>query len=254
MPSATRRLVLGSSSTVALLVAAALAWWLTVDQTAGMPASPGTMGRGLAGFVAVWTVMMAAMMLPSVTPVTALYLRRLAATSNGLVRGGRTTALVLGYLLVWAAIGVPAYALALGGAELADSAPAAAPWVGAGALVLAGLYQATPLKDVCLSHCRSPVTFLLHFGQFSGRLKDARVGAYHGGFCVGCCWGLMLVLVAAGVMNLVWMVGIAGIVVVEKLWTNGKRFSLVVGVALVGIAFFVPAHPGLLPGLHTSAM
>jgi hypothetical protein len=116
--------------------------------------------------------------------------------------------------------------------------------------VAAGLYQLSPLKDRCLSHCRSPLGFLIHFGGYSGRLCDLRVGLYHGGYCVGCCWGLMVVLVAVGVMNVGWMAGSQPRSFMEKVWRYGKGFRIAFGVALIAFAYFVPSHPGLLPGLH----
>jgi len=210
---------------------------------------PGTMGRGLGGFVAFWVLMMAAMMLPSVAPVGALYLRTIERASDGAVRLARSATLLAGYLGVWAVFGLAAYGAAFGGGELAQEAPGTARWVAGAVLLGAGLYQLTPLKDRCLAHCRSPLGFLLHFGGYRGRLRDLRVGAYHGGYCVGCCWGLMAVLVAVGVMNVAWMAGLAAVIFLEKTWRHGKRLGLVFGVALVLYACFVPFYPQLAPGL-----
>jgi predicted metal-binding membrane protein len=246
--------VLRGTSTRVLLLGALVAWAVTISSTSGMAAEPGTMGRGLGGFLVLWALMMSAMMLPSVSPFTALYLRGLRSETRTAVRGLRTGELVAGYLAAWTAYGIVAYALALVGGDLAEESPDTAPWVAAGALVVAGVYQLTPVKDFCLAHCRSPIGFLLHFGAMKGRLKDLRVGFYHGGFCVGCCWGLMLVLIVVGVMNLAWMVAIAAAVLVEKTWAHGKAFSFAVGVGLIAFACFVPAHPGLAPGLHASMM
>jgi predicted metal-binding membrane protein len=234
----------------ALLAAAAVAWTVTVRDALAMGNGPGTMGRGLAGFVALWTAMMAAMMLPSVAPVGSMYLGTLRDSSAGAVRALRVGSLVVGYLVAWGAFGILGYAAAWGGGRVAEAAPALAPWVAAVILVLAGLYQLTPLKDRCLAHCRSPLGFLLHFGGYSGRLRDLRVGVYHGGYCGGCCWGLMAVMVAVGVMNLAWMAGLAAVVFVEKTWRYGKELGLAFGLALVVLACFVPSHPGLAPGLH----
>ena len=89
-------------------------------------------------------------------------------------------------------------------------------WSAAITLAVAGPYQFTPLKAVCLRHCRSPVGFLLHFGGYSGRLRDVRAGVYHGGYCADRCWSLMLVLVAAGVMNMAWMAALPQ-------WSSWKR-------------------------------
>jgi predicted metal-binding membrane protein len=249
-----QRGVLRSTSSRVLLLAALVAWVLTISATSGMAAEPGTMGRGLAAFLVLWALMMTAMMLPSVSPFAALYLRGLQAESRPVVRGLRVGSLIVGYLAAWTAYGVVAFGLASLGGDLAERSPDAAKWVGAGALVVAGVYQLTPLKDFCLAHCRSPIGFLLHYGNVKGRLKDLRVGFHHGGFCVGCCWGLMLVLIVVGVMNLGWMVVIAATVLVEKTWVYGKAVSIAVGVALITFACFVPTHPGLVPGLHATMM
>lgn len=235
---------------MALLIAAGLAWALTARIASSMAPEPGTMGLGLPAFLALWALMMAAMMLPSIGPVVSLYVRTVRARSTGWTRALRSTSLVTGYLAAWVAYGLFAFAAAWAGGVLAGHAPRLAPWVGAGALAAAGIYQLTPLKSRCLSHCRSPLSFLLRFGGFSGRLRDLRVGLYHGGYCVGCCWGLMVVLIVVGVMNLAWMAGLAGAVLIEKTWRHGKAFSTAVGLAMIAFACFVPSHPSLLPGLQ----
>jgi predicted metal-binding membrane protein len=241
-----------STSTVVLVACSLAAWVVTAWYAVDMPAAPGTMGLGVIGFVALWTVMMAAMMLPSVHPVVSLYLHRLRSDPH---RRLRTSALVAGYLAIWGAFGLLAYGLARSGGALATDASGAARWVGAGALVAAGAYQLTPAKDFCLSHCRSPISFLLHYGNLSGRARDFRVGLRHGAFCVGCCWGLMVVLLVVGIMSLVWMAAIAAVVLLEKTWRHGPALGKLLGVALVGFALLVPSHPELLPGLHqTMAM
>lgn len=211
---------------------------------------PGTMGMGVAAFVAMWTVMMAAMMLPSVAPVGSLYARTVRSASTGAVRGLRLSGLVTGYLAVWAAFGVVAFAAAMIGGRLANEAPGVASWVGAVVLVVCGVYQLTPLKERCLSHCRSPVGFLMHFGNYRGPLRDVRIGLFHGGYCLGCCWGLMVVVLAVGVVNLAWMAGLAAVIFLEKTWRRGKEFGLLFGVALIVLAVFVPWNAELLPGLH----
>ncbi|MGZ4663018.1 MAG: DUF2182 domain-containing protein [Arthrobacter sp.] len=235
---------------VALILCAALAWYLTFYGLQGMPAGPGTMGLGLPGFLGAWALMMAAMMLPALAPLTAMYLRSIRAVPDRRVRVARTAALIGGYLLTWTGFGLVAYAAAELGAWLATAAPDAAPWVGAGLLVAAGAYQFTPLKDFCLRHCRSPMAFLLHVSGFKGPFRDIRVGLYHGLYCVGCCWGLMVVLVTVGVMNLAWMAVIAAAIFLEKTWKYGLVFSRIVGAALIGFALFVPTHPEWLPGLY----
>jgi predicted metal-binding membrane protein len=233
-----------------LIGCAALAWYVTFSGFAGMSTAPGTMGLELWGFLGVWTLMMVAMMLPSLAPLTATYLRSIRAVRSRQVRAIRTAGLLGGYLLTWIGFGLGAYAAASLAALLAEDAADAAPWVGAGVLMAAGAYQLTPLKDFCLRHCRSPVAFLLHVSGYKGRLRDVRVGMYHGVYCVGCCWGLMVVLIAVGVMNLAWMAVLTIVIFLEKSWKYGSALSRITGVSLIVFALFVPAHPELLPGLH----
>ena len=113
-----------------------------------------------------------------------------------------------------------------------------------------GGYQLTPLKDRCLARCRSPLGFVLKLGAYQGRTRDLRVGLYHGAFCLACCWALMALLVAFGLMNVIAMVVLAGSVLVEKTWVWGPRFSRLLGVAALGLALAVIFVPGLAPGLH----
>jgi predicted metal-binding membrane protein len=203
------------------------------------------MGLGFGSFVLIWAVMMTAMMLPSVTPFASLYTRSFSDN-----RGLRLAALTSGYLLVWSLAAIPAFGLAW----LADRALAGHPTV-ATALAFAifaacGLYQLTPVKYRCLTRCRSPLGFVLKFGSYRGRLRDLRVGLYHGSFCLACCWGLMALLVAFGLMNLAAMIVLAGIVLLEKISPWGYRVSRVVGVAALALAVIVIFEPGLAPGLH----
>jgi predicted metal-binding membrane protein len=238
---------------LALIGSAALAWYFTFSGFAGMSAVPGTMGLGLWGFLGVWTLMMTAMMLPALAPLTTVYLRSIRAVRSRRLRAIRTTGLVGGYLLTWIGFGVTAYVAAALAALLAEGAPDTASWAGAGVLAVAGAYQLTPLKDFCLRHCRSPVAFLLHVSGYKGHLRDVRVGMYHGMYCVGCCWGLMVVLIATGVMNLAWMAALTVVIFLEKTWKHGPVLSRIAGALLIVFALFVPAHPELLPGLHMTA-
>lgn len=188
----------------ALLLGIGLAWLIVL-------AGPDGMGAGSVVFVAAWTAMMAAMMLPSAAPLVLLYRR------GGSAHG--SAALVAGYLLVWAATGLPAY--------LAHE------WLPMGiapaALAGAGVYQLTPLKRSCLRRCRTPADFLV---QRWGR-GPLRLGLEHGVWCLGCCWALMLVLVVVGSMGLAWVVGVAALVALEKLARHGERWSRLTGVGLL---------------------
>src|SRR6266487_4894973 len=164
-----------------LLILAAGAWAATVAIARGMNGMTGTMGFGLAVFVPIWTLMMAAMMLPSVAPTASLYAKTMQSN-----RTARVAGLVVGYLAVWAAAGLPAYGLARLTGWLTGLHPGAAHILAVAVFAVAGLYQLSPLKDRCLAHCRSPLGLLLHYGSYRGRSRDLRVGVHHGGYCLGC--------------------------------------------------------------------
>jgi predicted metal-binding membrane protein len=235
------------NQTAFLLIAAAGAWAATVALARGMAGMTGTMGLGLVAFVPVWTLMMAAMMLPSVTPVATLYARTVRDN-----RTARIAGLVLGYLAVWAAAGLPAFGLAALAGWLAGRHPGAAHVAAVAVFAACGIYQLTSLKDRCLAHCRSPLGLLLHYGSYRGRLRDLRVGVHHGGFCLGCCWALMVLLIAVGVMNVAAMIGLAALVLIEKTWSRGRAAGRLAGVAALGLAVAIVWLPWLAPGLHAA--
>jgi predicted metal-binding membrane protein len=230
-----------------LLILAAGAWAATVALARGMAGMSGTMGLRLAVFVPVWTLMMAAMMLPSVTPTASLYARTVRAN-----RAWRIAGLVVGYLAVWAAAGLPAYGLAWLTGWLGGTHPGAAHVLAVAVFAVAGTYQLTRWKDRCLAHCRSPLGLLLHYGSYQGRLRDLRVGVHHGGYCLGCCWGLMVILIAVGVMNLAAMVGLAALVLIEKTWRWGPAAGRLAGTAALALAVAAIWLPWLAPGLHAA--
>jgi predicted metal-binding membrane protein len=229
-----------------------VAWILVFDRMRGMDAGPGTDLGGLGWFLGIWVTMMAAMMLPSVAPMVLAFAR---VTKERARRGQATFVptwvFLLGYLAAWTAYGLLAYGLfraidAVAGGVLAWDR--AGPYVAGGAVVAAGLYQLTPVKDVCLRHCRTPLHFLLH-GWHEGRVGALRMGAEHGLYCVGCCWGLMIVLFSLGVMSLVWMAVIAGIIFAEKVLPFGMRLTRVLAFAFVALGLWIALSPGSVPGL-----
>jgi len=233
---------------------AAAAWAVTIVLARNMGNGPGTMGLALPAFLGLWLVMMAAMMLPSVAPVAVLWTRSISGAATGAGRVMRMSMFLAGYLLVWAAIGVVAFGILTGAGRLLTASPTAAKWLGVGIFVAAGVYQFTPAKGWCLRRCRSPVGALMYYLGFNGRGRDLRVGLHHGATCAGCCWGLMIVLVAVGVMNLAIMAALAVVVFAEKLWRYGKPFAQAIGVALVVTGVLAIWFPALLPGLHASVM
>lgn len=229
-----------------LIALAALAWWSTIRAMSGMATSPGADLGTLGWFVGVWVVMMAAMMLPSISPTVALYARM--TRQHGLSRPGVFT---FGYLTVWGTAGIGAYALcALGrhvlGAQLAWHS--AGRWFVGGVLAIAAVYELTPLKNVCLSKCRSPFGFLL--GTWRDGLRGAfAMGSGHAAWCVGCCWALMAALLALGVMSIWWMAVVAGLITIEKVlpWRRVAVWSTTL--ILLTLAVGVLVTPGSVPGL-----
>jgi predicted metal-binding membrane protein len=211
---------------------------------------PGTMGLTLLAFLALWVVMMAAMMLPSVAPMVIVWVRSVSARATAWQRVNGVAQFLGGYLVVWAAFGLLAHLAFVGSGHLVDTSPDAAKWVGAAIFAVAGIYQLTPLKEACLRHCRTPVGSLYHYASFRGPARDLRVGIHHGAYCVACCWGLMIVLIAVGAMNIAVMAALAVVILIEKVWKYGHAFSMVVGGALILIAVLAPWHTWLLPGLH----
>ncbi len=227
-----------------LLGLVALAWAYVARMAAApagamssmaMPGMAAGETPGLGWLLGMWAVMMVAMMLPSAAPTILLF----AGVSRRRRQQGRpavpVTVFTLGYLLVWTG-----YAAAAAAAQwelhrralLSPAMASASPLLAGGVLIAAGLYQWMPLKGACLSHCRSPLGF------FSTEWREGARGALlmgirHGSFCVGCCWLLMALLFVAGVMNLVWVMAIAGFVLVEKLVRGGAGLGKVAGVGLV---------------------
>lgn len=185
-----------------------------------------------------WAVMMAAMMLPSTAPLLLLYLgatRTRNPTSNAV---SRVFGLLSGYLLVWAAFSVGAtllqWTLATRGLLTAMMEPAA-PALGAALLALAGVYQMTPLKQACLRACRSPLQFVM--GNNAPGLAGAfRLGITHGVYCLGCCWALMLLLFAGGIMSLRVIIALTAWVLVERVLPFGGRGAYISGALLLATA------------------
>ena len=156
-----------------------------------------------------------------------------------------------GYFGVWTAFGLLAYGLwrAIGGLDLGLLRwDRGGPYVAAGAIAAAALYQLTPLKRVCLRHCRSPLAIVFS-GWREGRLGAVRMGVEHGGWCVGCCWGLMLALFAVGVMSITWMVVVSALIFAEKALPRGDRLTGPIGVLLLGLAVWIAVDPGSVPFL-----
>ena len=221
----------------AVLGIALVAWIVTVDRMRGMDAGPGPDLGGLGWFVGIWVTMTAAMMLPSAVPAVVTFERFRGRA--GLV------AFVGAYFVAWTAYGLLAYAIyrliRAGAPEFADWHQHG-PWVAGGALILAGIYQLTPLKQACLRRCRAPVGLIAGRGSF-------RAGLGHGAFCIGCCLGLMLALFALGVMSLFWMAVVALAILVEKVLPGGERAAVAFAVLLLALGVWVATAPASVPEL-----
>jgi predicted metal-binding membrane protein len=191
-------------------------------------------GQSLGGsavvFLLMWQAMMIAMMLPSSWPMLELYGR--VARHTGQHQPMLNTVLAgAGYFTVWGAFGAIAFAVGFEVSRAAMSSVKLSRWIPAAAgvsLVLAGVWQLTPLKQACLKHCREPLLFLGHAYK-PGLWGGFRVGLHHGAFCAACCWALMVMQMVLGVMNIAVMAGVAAIIATEKLWKRGPLLARMVG-------------------------
>jgi predicted metal-binding membrane protein len=179
-----------------------------------------------------WAVMMVAMMVPSASPTITTYAR--IASAPGTRHPLRVWSFVAGYLAVWTLFSVLATASQIALRQLA----LATPLVGAIILAVAGIYQLTTLKQVCLGKCQSPIGFLMTHWR-DGASGAFRMGVEHGAFCVGCCWMLMALLFVVGVMNLAWVAAISAFVLLEKATPWGHTIAKVSGAALIAGAIAI---------------
>lgn len=231
-----------------------VAWIRTVDDARSMSGmvmglgqvgslAQGSMGAGM--FLVMWTVMMAAMMLPTVAPMVLAHLVVARSRGGGLFP---TLAFVAGYLAVWSASGLAPYWAYLGISRLAAEAAQSRwlPTVAGCILVLAGVYQFTGWKQICLYKCQSPFAFIVTHDFEGGARSALGAGVWHGVFCLGCCWALMVVLLVVGIMNLTWMVALFLVFLVEKSWRHGLVLAKVAGAALVVLGAMVIIDPRIL--------
>ena len=248
-------------SIIALVVLTLAAWaWLLagagmamkpfVSLVPNMTSSTGASGMAMANMAesspsswsighfalifSMWWVMMVGMMLPSAAPMILLY-SRAGMSGDGQFRPA-TGSFLTGYLVAWAAFSVGAALLQMMleqfGLLLPMTMASQSRWLSVAVLILAGIYQLSPVKNVCLRNCRSPARFLsLHFRP--GSIGALRMGLLHGAFCVGCCWLFMTLLFVGGVMNLVWIALLTLMVAAEKLLPFGRDASLASGLACI---------------------
>jgi predicted metal-binding membrane protein len=233
-----------------LFAAAAFGWAWTVREMRGMDNGPWTALGGFGWFVGVWVVMMAAMMVPSVAPTVALYSRMTKQRSAVL-----PYAFVAGYLLIWAAVGVVAYGAGALATQVIGSQlswGSAGRSIAAATLLVAAVYELTPLKDVCLSKCRSPLGALLGSWR-DGYAGAIRMGTKNGAWCAGCCWALMASLFALGVMSVPWMAAVAGLIAIEKTLPCRRVVTYGTAAILLVLGILVLAAPQAVPGLTIPA-
>ena len=220
---------LATAIVAALVACAAAAWLITIDQAGAMGMGGIAMvGAGL--FLVTWLVMMVAMMFPSVAPMTLAFASVARKRGEGTLP---TVAFVMGYLLVWTAVGLLPLAVIQTLSHIWMTPPWWSARAGGAVIVLAGIYQFTPLKDACLRACRSPLGFILSHDFGGGAASALRSGASHGLYCLGCCWALMAVLAVLGLMNIAWMAVFAAVFFVEKNVRRGELLPKVVGAACI---------------------
>jgi predicted metal-binding membrane protein len=248
---------------LALVTALAWAWLLSNPMPMPPPASsmPGMEGMDMKGMdmsamapgftawspahalamYAMWTIMMIGMMAPSVSPMILLYVQ-VARQARGVVFAPAGW-FAAGYLASWSAFAALATAAQWGLERAALLTPmmVSSSTLFAGLLLLlVGAYQLTPLKQACLSKCRAPLSFIQAHGGFQPqRFASLKLGFVHGAYCIGCCWALMALLFVGGVMNLLWVAGLAVLVLLEKLLPWGKDLSRSAGLAAIGVGLYM---------------
>jgi len=236
------RVIVGACIGVASVLAWSYLFW-----GAGMEMSASARMRWSAAhaamILAMWWIMMVAMMLPSAASMILLFAALDRHASAGGRYGTRTALFAAGYVLVWGAFSLVAVALQWG---LDENALLSSAWsttsrtLGGVLLLGAGIWQFTPMKRACLGHCRSPATFLTRHRR-SGATGALIMGVSHGGYCLGCCWLMMLLLFYGGVMNLLWIIGLTVMVAIEKLAPPGPWTSRAIGLAFAGAGTIVLA-------------
>ena len=246
--SVQRNVILGL-----LLALAAAAWvalvWQSADADMDMAMDSPTMGLRAPLFLAIWVVMMVAMMFPTAAPMILTFHKVQAGKRQRGDAFVSTWVFVAAYILVWTLAGVAAYAGALAAETVAVRAalsPATAARIGGAVLIAAGIYQLTPLKNLCLSKCRTPITFIMTSWR-DGTAGALRMGLLHGAYCLGCCWLLFVILFPLGIMNIAAMAVITLVILVEKTLPWGRLAARATAAALVAYGAVVIAAPQFLP-------
>lgn len=208
------------------------------QMTMPMTGAPPWDAATVATMIAMWWVMMVAMMIPSAAPTILLFstVHQSHARHGTLPASPPVLVFLAGYLGIWFAFSLAATALQFALSRLAllstDTMALQGKWITAALLALAGLYQLSPMKRACLSHCRAPAAFLAAHWR-PGPAGAARLGIIHGSYCLGCCWVLMLLLFVGGVMNPLWIVALGSIVLAEKIAPTGDKARRPLGLLLL---------------------
>ena len=242
---------------VVLVLLSVLAWIATVHQAGrmgiGLMTMSMTMGlpfsiSNAALYIALWGVMMVAMMFPSVAPTAMLFATVTRQKREQAAPFAPAWLFIAGYAVLWTLTGGVAYAGDIAIQSLPHTFPGLQTYgsvIGGLTLIIAGLYQLSPLKYVCLSKCRSPLGFLLNSWQ-DGYWGAFRMGVHHGAYCLGCCWSLMAVLFVVGTMNLVWMGVLTLIIFMEKILPYGVALGKGTGIGLIGLGLILVVAPSTL--------
>lgn len=243
-----RALILGSLLVLAAAAWAVLVWQSSMADTEQME-NMLTMDMGAPLFLAIWVAMMVAMMFPTAAPMILTFAKVQARKHQSGKPYVPTWVFVSSYLAIWTAFGALAYAAALGATELADNSM----WVmdnaariGGGVLILAGLYQFSPLKYICLSKCRAPIAFILTSWR-TGYGGALRMGFEHGLYCLGCCWLFFVIVFPLGMMNVAVLAAIVLLIFAEKSLPFGHRARQLAAAALLAYGALVVSVPGALP-------
>jgi len=266
---------------ISLIATSALAWIASINQPDMMVAMTNYNPLSISLFTASWTAGMAAMMFPAITPMVLLYNRLVtnkennrssqssvtiqeeeeqngnvgsSSSSSSSFPSVRIILFVGSYLFVWALTGITlllGWSVVMNNTIMTTGSTSLVQYLYGSLLILAGVYQFTPLKRICIGYCESPMSFFMRRWR-DGTSGAVNMGLYHGMYCLGCCWAYFLLMVALGWMNLLWMGLFAGIIFAEKMWSRGIWVARAAGIQLVIIGILVSA--GMLPSLVSSAM
>jgi predicted metal-binding membrane protein len=255
---------------VSLIATSALAWGASINQPDMMVAMTTYDPLAISVFTASWTSGMAAMMFPAITPMVLMYNRLVTNQQNNrgrqssvtvkreqqqkskaraLIPSIRNILFVGSYLLVWAFTGIGlllGWSLVMNNTIMTDGDDHIVQYLYGIILIIAGAYQFTPLKRICIGYCESPLSFFMRRWR-DGTFGALKMGLYHGIYCLGCCWAYFLLMVALGWMNLLWMGLFAAIIFGEKIWSKGIWVARGAGIVLIIVGVFVAA--GMLPSL-----